>query len=141
MQLPPVCELGSKELADYITEDGEDRFDYLWDLSALYVDHFFDEDLSVLKRMYLESGEPNFVRMAPTLFYDGDLCEGVPHGVGTLIDATLAEDPAALDGFDVDDYFTQEYPYYSDQEEFMADYGLLDRTEFETYLTWEYLIY
>ncbi|WP_417094169.1 hypothetical protein [Intestinimonas timonensis] len=57
------------------------------------------------------------------------------------IDAALAEAPAALDGFDVDDYFTQEYPYYSDQEEFMADYGLLDRTEFETYLTWEYLIY
>lgn len=56
-------------------------------------------------------------------------------------DAALAEAPAALDGFDVDDYFTQEYPYYSDQEEFMADYGLLDRTEFETYLTWEYLIY
>lgn len=64
MQLPPVCELSSKELADYITEDGEDRFDYLWNLSALYVDHFFDEDLSVLKRMYLESGEPDFVRMA-----------------------------------------------------------------------------
>ena len=33
----------------------------------------------------------NFVRMAPTLFYDGDLCEGVPHGVGTLIDATLQQ--------------------------------------------------
>ena len=64
MQLPPVCELSSKELADYITEDGEDRFDYLWNLSALYVDHFFDEDLSVLKGMYLESGEPDFVRMA-----------------------------------------------------------------------------
>ena len=56
-------------------------------------------------------------------------------------DAALAESPAALDGFDVDAYFTQEYPYYSDQEEFMADYGLLDRAEFETYLTWEYLTY
>ena len=57
------------------------------------------------------------------------------------IDAALAEAPAALEGFDADAYFAQEYPYYSDQEEFMADYGLLDRTEFETYLTWEYLIY
>ena len=63
MQLPPVCELNHDDLADYIKEDGEDRFDYLWDLSALYVDHFFDEDLSILKRMYLESEEPDFVRM------------------------------------------------------------------------------
>lgn len=57
------------------------------------------------------------------------------------IDAALAEDPAALEGFDVDAYFAQEYPYYESQEEFMPDYGLLDRTEFETYLTWEYLTY
>lgn len=57
------------------------------------------------------------------------------------IDADLAEDPAALDGFDVDAYFAQEYPYYESQEEFMAGYTLLDRTEFETYLTWEYLTY
>lgn len=57
------------------------------------------------------------------------------------IDAALAEDPAALEGFDVDAYFAQEYPYYDSQEEFMPDYGLLDRTEFETYLTWEYLTY
>ena len=57
------------------------------------------------------------------------------------IDAMLAENAAALDGFDVDAYFTQEYPYYESQEEFMAGYTLLDRTEFETYLTWEYLTY
>ena len=57
------------------------------------------------------------------------------------IDADLAEDPAALDGFDVDAYFAQEYPYYESQEEFMAGYTLLDRAEFETYLTWEYLTY
>lgn len=57
------------------------------------------------------------------------------------IDAALAEDPAALEGFDVDAYFAQEYPYYDSQEAFMADYGLLDRAEFETYLTWEYLYY
>lgn len=57
------------------------------------------------------------------------------------IDAALAEDPAALEGFDVDAYFTQEYPYYDSQEEFMPDYGLLDRAELETYLTWEYLTY
>lgn len=57
------------------------------------------------------------------------------------IDAALAENAAALDGFDVDAYFAEEYPYYDSQEEFMADYGLLDRAEFETYLTWEYLIY
>lgn len=57
------------------------------------------------------------------------------------IDAALAENAAALDGFDVDAYFTQEYPYYESQEEFMAGYTLLDRAEFETYLTWEYLTY
>ena len=57
------------------------------------------------------------------------------------IDAMLAENAAALDGFDVDAYFTQEYPYYESQEEFMAGYTLLDRAEFETYLTWEYLTY
>lgn len=57
------------------------------------------------------------------------------------IDADLAEGPAALDGFDVDAYFIQEYPYYESQEAFLADYGLLDRAEFETYLTWEYLTY
>lgn len=57
------------------------------------------------------------------------------------IDAALAENAAALDGFDVDAYFAQEYPYYESQEAFLADYGLLDRAEFETYLTWEYLTY
>ena len=57
------------------------------------------------------------------------------------IDAKLAENAAALDGFDVDAYFTQEYPYYESQEEFMAGYTLLGRAEFETYLTWEYLTY
>ena len=57
------------------------------------------------------------------------------------IDAALAENAAALDGFDVDAYFTQEYPYYESQEEFMAGYTLLGRAEFETYLTWEYLTY
>lgn len=57
------------------------------------------------------------------------------------IDAMLAENAAALDGFDVDAYFTQEYPYYESQEEFMAGYTLLGRAEFETYLTWEYLTY
>ena len=57
------------------------------------------------------------------------------------IDAVLAEDPAALEGFDVDAYFAQEYFYYESQEPFMADYTLLDRAEFETYLTWEYLTY
>lgn len=64
MQLPPVCELNHDDLVEYIIEDGDDRFDYLWDLSALYVDHFFDDDLSIMKRMYVESEEPDFVRMA-----------------------------------------------------------------------------
>ncbi len=64
MQLPPVCELNHDELEESIIEDGEHRFDYLWDLSALYVDHFFDESLDMLKNMYLESKEPDFIRMA-----------------------------------------------------------------------------
>lgn len=62
-------------------------------------------------------------------------------GLRSDIDAVLAEDPAALDGFDVDAYFAQEYPYYESQEEFMTGYNLLDRAEFETYLTWEYLTF
>lgn len=57
------------------------------------------------------------------------------------IDLALAEDPRILDGFDVDGYFAQEYSYYQTTDEFMADYGLLDRQEFETYLTWEYIFY
>lgn len=64
MQLPPVCELKHKELNDLIDIGGDDRFDYLWDLSALYVDHFFDDDLSIMRRMYKESEEPDFVHMA-----------------------------------------------------------------------------
>ena len=64
MQLPPVCELNHDELEESIIEGGEHRFDYLWDLSALYVDHFFDDDLNMLRDMYLESKEPDFVRMA-----------------------------------------------------------------------------
>ena len=64
MQLPPVCELDHDELEESIIENGDHRFDYLWDLSALYVDHFFDDDLGTLKDMYLESKEPDFVRMA-----------------------------------------------------------------------------
>jgi len=58
------------------------------------------------------------------------------------IDQALAEDPHVLDGFDVDGYFAWEYSYYyQTADEFMADYGLLDRQEFETYLTWEYIFY
>ena len=55
------------------------------------------------------------------------------------IDTWLAEDPTLLDGFDVNDYFAQEYSFYDSQEDFMADYTLVDPGEFETYLTWEYL--
>lgn len=57
------------------------------------------------------------------------------------IDQALAEDPHVLDGFDVDGYFAQEYYYYQTADEFMADYMLLDRQEFETYLSWEYVCY
>lgn len=55
------------------------------------------------------------------------------------VDGALAKDPHALDQFDPDAYFAQEYSCYQDQEAFMADYELLDRQEFETYLSWEYL--
>lgn len=57
------------------------------------------------------------------------------------IDQALAENPHVLDGFDVDGYFAQEYYYYQTADEFMADYMLLDRQEFETYLSWEYVCY
>lgn len=57
------------------------------------------------------------------------------------IDQALAEDPHVLDGFDADAYFAQEYGYYQTQDQFMADYTLLDRQEFETYLSWEYVCY
>ena len=55
------------------------------------------------------------------------------------IDGWLAEDPTLLDGFDVNEYFAQEYAFYDSREEFMADCTLVDQGEFETYLTWEYL--
>lgn len=57
------------------------------------------------------------------------------------IDQALAENPHILDGFDADAYFAQAYGYYQTQDQFMADYTLLDRQEFETYLSWEYVCY
>lgn len=57
------------------------------------------------------------------------------------IDQALAEDPHILDGFDADAYFDQQYGYYQTPDQFMADYMLLDRQEFETYLSWEYVCY
>ena len=42
------------------------------------------------------------------------------------IDGWLAEDPTLLDGFDVNEYFAQEYAFYDSREEFMADCTLVD---------------
>ena len=111
----------------------------------------FDHD-AWLRRAYPDYRDPEEAFMADYDLADRAAFEAYMEGdytnhliwiesLRSEIDAMLAENAAALDGFDVDAYFTQEYPYYESQEEFMAGYTLLDRAEFETYLTWEYLTY
>ena len=111
----------------------------------------FDHD-AWLRRAYPDYRDPEEAFMADYDLADRAAFEAYMEGdytnhliwmesLRSEIDAMLAENAAALDGFDVDAYFTQEYPYYESQEEFMAGYTLLGRAEFETYLTWEYLTY
>lgn len=111
----------------------------------------FDHD-AWLRRAYPDYRDPEEAFMADYDLADRAAFEAYMEGdytnhliwiesLQSEIDAMLAENAAALDGFDVDAYFTQEYPYYESQEEFMAGYTLLGRAEFETYLTWEYLTY
>ena len=111
----------------------------------------FDHD-AWLRRAYPDYRDPEEAFMADYDLADRAAFEAYMEGdytnhliwiesLQSEIDAMLAESAAALDGFDVDAYFTQEYPYYESQEEFMAGYTLLGRAEFETYLTWEYLTY
>ena len=111
----------------------------------------FDPD-AWLRRAYPDYRDPEEAFMADYGLADRAAFEAYMEGdytnhliwmedLRSEIDAMLAENAAALDGFDVDAYFTQEYPYYESQEEFMAGYTLLGRAEFETYLTWEYLTY
>lgn len=64
MQLPPVCEIKRDFMVETIRSGSENRYDFLWDLSALYVDHMFDADMSRLSEMYVNSDEPDFVRTA-----------------------------------------------------------------------------
>ena len=60
MQLPPVCEIDRKDLMAGIEEGKGHRYDFLWDLSALYVDHFFDKSSDRLSQMYRDSEDPDF---------------------------------------------------------------------------------
>jgi hypothetical protein len=60
MQLPPVCEIDREELLAGINLENEHRYDFLWDLSALYVDHFFDESMENITQMYINSKDPDF---------------------------------------------------------------------------------
>ncbi len=60
MQLPPVCEIDRRDLLAGIDEGKEHRYDFLWDLSALYVDHFFDKSSGRLAQMYRDSEDPDF---------------------------------------------------------------------------------
>ena len=61
-QLEPVCEPPSTALEDSIRDGDSGQFDFLWNMSALYTEHFLDGDVDALKRMYLEYADPDFIR-------------------------------------------------------------------------------
>lgn len=61
-QLEPVCEPPSTDLEDSVRNGDPGQFDFLWNMSALYTEHFLDGDVDALKRMYLEYSDPDFVR-------------------------------------------------------------------------------
>lgn len=58
-QLPPVCEVNGDELvASMGTEDH--GYDFLWDMSALYVDGFFSDTMGAMSDLYRGRKEPAF---------------------------------------------------------------------------------
>ena len=59
MQLPPVCEIDSGKMNENMTVDGH-RFDYLWDMSALYVDTLFSDNIMLSSKLYESGEEPTF---------------------------------------------------------------------------------
>ena len=59
MQLPPVCEINSEKMIENMTVD-EHKFDYLWDLSALYVDTLFSDNIMLSSKLYESGKEPTF---------------------------------------------------------------------------------
>lgn len=67
MQLPPVCELKREDLLEWIDDGGDKRCNFLWDMSALYMDHYFDGSMDALARMYRHFEEPDFPFTAHTM--------------------------------------------------------------------------
>ena len=67
MQLPPVCELKKEDLLEWIDDGGDKRCNFLWDMSALYMDHYFDGSMDALARMYRHFEEPDFPFTAHTM--------------------------------------------------------------------------
>lgn len=58
-QLPPVNEIERKDLLNMIG-DPKHGLDFLWQMSALYVDSFFEESTSKLTEQYRYEEEPTF---------------------------------------------------------------------------------
>ena len=62
MQLPPVCEIDREVLVRHIGGAPDRKYSFLWDLPAMYVDRFFDQDPEALCDMYADEIEPTFTR-------------------------------------------------------------------------------
>ena len=62
MQLPPVCEVNHKTMVDDM-DDPLRRNDFLWDMSALYVDGIVSDNIPRLAELYRSYGDPDFMRI------------------------------------------------------------------------------
>ena len=58
MQLPPVCEVNDKILKENIETD-DHKYDFLWDLSAIFVERFFSASTDGLIAAYKDNLAPN----------------------------------------------------------------------------------
>lgn len=134
--------------------DEEERAAFLEEYKAAHpevleqfdADAWFQQAYGAQYRPPLEAFMEDYGLTTRQEFEDYMLQDFVDHQVDMMqmqdeIDQALAEDPHVLDGFDADEYFAREYSYYEDQESFMMFHDLLDRQEFETYLTWEFISY
>ncbi len=58
MQLPPVCEVEEEKLKPFIETEGH-TYDFLWDLSAIFVERFFSASPESLVAAYRDNLIPN----------------------------------------------------------------------------------
>ncbi len=68
LQLEPVFTMGKDKAVSEIRNGGQYNLAFLWGTSAIYLEHlFFDPDLSVLRKRYIENHQPQYQHMKLSL--------------------------------------------------------------------------